>query len=186
MNKLLDVVTDSALLMILAIIFIVPLLISFNLDPEVKHTTDGEANISGITDIKTNNGNIFSFEPAHLEQSNVILSNHTHNSNFYSCNITIGNESIISTSFTLGTLTNNANRDIPVTARVQGDQEALEAVRISIQFANGNSFTLFNGLDFEELSFVLLEGATEEITLQVESDYVINYELEFEIQFEEK
>ncbi|MBU0975822.1 MAG: hypothetical protein ABIE03_01580 [Patescibacteria group bacterium] len=181
MKKLLEIGLDVVLFMFVLVIFAVPVLVSFNLDPELYYAEQPQ--VAGAT--KVAGENLFGFEvkEGYERSSKIIVLKSQRESNIYKVSFRLLPETSDLETFKIGSLANEGTTGIKFVSRLYGDKSALKGSTIWLKTGDKER-TMFDGKDFLGATFELMQDESFDVEIVIESNQSIHFEtdLKFEVR----
>lgn len=179
MKKLLQTFSDVFLFSLLIIIFLMPLLVSFNLDPKLY--IDKAPQIAGASDVITSSEIDFDIEENFTKSQRITIQNSSKSKNIYEVEFKVNNGGKLEDTLDIGKVTNNSNHTLRFVLNLFSDNEALKGIKVVIGLKE-SEYTLFNGETSESLEFSLNPQAQENLQMKLISDFPINYDQDMKLE----
>ncbi len=178
MKKLLGIVSDIFLLNFLLIIFIIPLLVSFNLDPKLYNA--GASNVAGVSTSRNNSENDFVIERNFSSSDRVFINDFTKENGKYSVNFHIAPGNQLDEHFSIGEIINNNSELVRVRAEVFSDRREIEDVFIYVRKGD-LMYQLYDGDNYKEAELDINSNSNDEFQIVFTSDLAIKYFFDVEL-----
>ncbi len=168
MQKLLEILGDCFLFIFFLLIVLLPVIVSFNLDPQLYQV---ESKIAGVSDFIGGQNSLFSFK---LKDKNAVDS-FDEEVNRYTARLVLDSLDDREQSFTLGTLTNESSKSVKINVEIllQGESDNM---RIYLQTGDKRSLLLGKG-NSSKTDFMLKKNAEAHLELISFSKVPIHYQV---------
>jgi hypothetical protein len=183
MKNLLSTIIDMMLFCLLIVILITPLLVSFNLDPQLY--APNKSNITGVSDIKfKENFKNFNFIQNTNKSDRIKINNPIREKNYYKAEIKVIKGKKLDEQITLGRIVNDDETKQNFSLNLYSDKKSIQGVKIYTNL-NGKDYELFDGENFKEINFSVDPNSQADINLLIKSDYSILYEFESKLDLKQ-
>jgi len=172
MKKLLTLGTDVFLFTFLVVILIMPLLVSFNLDPQLYEAV--RSHVAGVQTISSEENNGMIFEDANTTSMRIRREKGKHGTNAYILDYSLIAGSPFDETILLGTASNPAQENVTYVVNIYGAREGLADMRIFL-VADEEQFVLFDGIDFHEAIVSVEALSQKDFSLNIRSDVSVYF-----------
>ncbi|MBN2016007.1 hypothetical protein JW766_04200 [Candidatus Dojkabacteria bacterium] len=179
MKKLLQVSTDAILFCFLILILLLPLLVSFNLDPTVSRAS--EPQVAGVNTSAQYDPGYFLVEESisATDQISVIDSNCGENK--YTINFSLQKGNNFLQTLEVGKIVNRGNTDIVVSANLFTNVESLKGSVVELK-SGENFFLLFDGENRKEVTILLSPQEIHDTKLLIRSNQAKRYDIDIRLE----
>lgn len=182
MKKLLELSVDFFLFCFLLIILIVPLLVSFNLDPQLFVP---KSKVAGVQDVQTDQQLPLTFEQNDQLDEQIKELSIEKKSNAYVVDVALDARGSFDQMFEFGTIRNDSTQPMAVDVRLYANQDALYGI-VSKLHMEDNSYLLYNGSEFTDVHVTMEPHGKMPLQLELHSNFAVNYELPLKVQVKAK
>jgi hypothetical protein len=158
-----------------------PLIISFNLDPQVH---GGEKYyVAGVSDIYTNNNVNYTFTEESLSSNQLVKENIKRTNNRYELTYKLMPGDLSDEKVSLGTLENKSDRKLKYNIRLFGERYDLEGISLYLMLKN-QRYVLFDGENFNNINFLAEPFSEISFIVEMNSNTVIYYSQRIKIEIQ--
>lgn len=172
MNKLLGLFSDLFLFVFLLLILLMPLIISFNLDPQVH---EGEKYyVAGVSDIYSNNNVNYTFTEENMSSDQLVKENIKRINNRYELTYKLMPGDLSDEKVFLGTLENKSDEKLKYDIHLYGERDDLKGISIYILLKD-QRYILFDGENFNNINFLAEPFSEISFIVEINSNTAIYY-----------
>lgn len=175
MKKFLGVASEIFLFCFLLLIFVIPVLVSLNLDPQLLRLESTQ--VAGVMDDNKDYLLNYIVEENLSATDGVLDMESTRINNYYNLDFRVMSNLPLDEEIDIGFLKNNSANEIDFTIGVISDFEALRGLEVEAIIGD-KKYIVFNGSKFVEADFTLEDGGSSSITLLVKSNVPIQYPID--------
>lgn len=172
MKKFLGVASEIFLFCFLLLIFVIPVLVSLNLDPQLLRLE--RTQVAGVMDDNKEYLLNYIVEENLSATDSILDMTSTRTNNYYNIDFRVISNLALNERIDIGILENNSSNKIDFTMGVISDIEALRGLEVEAIIGD-KKYILFNGSKFVETDFTLEDGGSSSIILLIKSDVPIQY-----------
>lgn len=163
----------------LLIILVVPLLVSFNLDPQVYQANAPK--VAGVATIVNDDIIDFIIEEDINASNRIFIDDSKKEGNKYEMSFKIAPGSDLNDSLRIGKIINKGSKNINLGINLFSDKKAIEGVNVSAKLNNEEQL-LFNGEEFRTVRFELEPDGVGELEIKLNSDFAVKYSVEMKVE----
>lgn len=175
-KKISGATLDVFLFCFLLLILVMPMLVSFNLDPKL-YVEEGQ-NVAGVADTTQTRRLLFRESTINSEQ--IAVDDTAISNDSYRSTIHIHKGVPINQTISLGTIENPTNEDRTYLVQLFGNTEEIEGFKIS---AFGE--ILFDGNELLPAKIKIKQKMSQSISLHISSETPVNYPVSFRFEIQE-
>ncbi|MDD3647865.1 MAG: hypothetical protein PHS44_05210 [Candidatus Dojkabacteria bacterium] len=179
MRKLLEIGVDAILFLFLLIIFAVPLLVSFNLDPELYYPE--QPDVAGVSRVAGDSIYRFRLTEKFDMSNHIIVTESAREGNLYRINFRVLPENSAVEYLKIGDLVNESGVNARYSCQLFGTESALSGSSVWLRYAEQEQL-LFDGESFKKVDLQLVSGDTIELTVLYDSEKTNHFETNLELE----
>lgn len=179
MKKLLGIGIDFVLFLFLFIIFAVPVLVSFNLDPQLYFPEKPE--VAGAETVIGQNGVNFGVEEELTTSPGILYLSSKREANEYEARFRILPGADVKQNFSIGHVKNSSPEPLKILTRLYGAKHALEGSNIYVVL-NDESYMVFENGEFSEQVINIQGESDAQISLVVDSEISSQFQSDLRLE----
>ena len=178
-KKLFGIFGDMFLFSLLLIIFLLPLLVSFILDPRLYR--ENPTDVAGVSDDELSSQSDFIIEEELKRSERVSILDSEKKKSLYEVKFKISGGDQFDETLKIGKVLNKGNRPARYILDLFADKEAIKGVSVQLEI-DEVKHTLFDKNTFAEKHFVIEAQGQRELTIKILSDFAIRYDIELRVE----
>jgi len=178
MKKLLKLSFDIILFSFLILIFLIPFVVSLNLDPKLYEKPNSD--VAGVSTSIDETSSYIEFSEFFKSNDRLFIRNSTYQNNTYKIDFKYTKGDRAENTFELGKINNSLGRDITVNIDIWGPENNFADLLIDIK-VNDQEYNLLENSKSTNLNILIPSNSNSNIYLDIKSKQTINYDRNFNL-----